>query len=229
MGASIFEVTYEYDMMVLEYQKNNPETKYIFLSSGAVYGGGFDTPVDDETSASISINHLNETDWYAIAKLYAEARHRALTDLSIIDIRVFNYFSHTQNLDSRFLITDIVRAIQEGKQFTTSSDDIVRDYITPPDFFNLIQSIIDFKPVNQAVDCYTKSPVGKLLMLSELESKFGLQYVVSESHDSLNATGAKINYYSLNNALSDFGYSPVKSSLEGLVDEITLIDSNGSP
>jgi hypothetical protein len=44
--------------------------------------------------------------------LHAEAKHRALFNFSIVDVRVFNYFSHTQDMNARFLITDIVRAIK---------------------------------------------------------------------------------------------------------------------
>jgi hypothetical protein len=43
--------------------------------------------------------------------MHAEAKHRALFNFSIVDVRVFNYFSHTQDMNARFLITDIVRAI----------------------------------------------------------------------------------------------------------------------
>jgi hypothetical protein len=38
MGSDIFKITEKYDDMVLEYLKLHKETKYFFLSSGAVYG-----------------------------------------------------------------------------------------------------------------------------------------------------------------------------------------------
>ncbi|MBT7036697.1 MAG: NAD(P)-dependent oxidoreductase, partial [Lentimicrobiaceae bacterium] len=37
MGSDIFKITEQYDDMALDYVKCNKETKYIFLSSGAVY------------------------------------------------------------------------------------------------------------------------------------------------------------------------------------------------
>jgi hypothetical protein len=37
MGSDIFKITEKYDDMVLGYLKLHKETKYIFLSSGAVY------------------------------------------------------------------------------------------------------------------------------------------------------------------------------------------------
>ena len=224
MGNNIFKITEQYDEMVLEYLKCNKETKYIFLSSGAVYGGDYKDPVKKDTLATININNLATTDWYAIAKLYAEARHRSLPDLSIVDIRVFNYFSHTQNINARFLITDIVRALKNGEVFKTSPDNVIRDFITPPDFYNLIQAIIDYKPLNTALDCYTKSPVEKFNLLSEIESKFGLNYEVDENLNVVNATGAKFNYYSENKIAKDIGYNPGSTSLESIIREINFLE-----
>ncbi|MBL7005038.1 MAG: NAD(P)-dependent oxidoreductase [Gammaproteobacteria bacterium] len=223
MGSDIFKVTERYDDMVLEYLKQYKKTKYIFLSSGAVYGGNYQDPVNKDTIATIDINNLKSTDWYTLAKLYAEAKHRALPDLSIVDVRVFNYFSHKQNMDARFLITDIVRAIKNKEVFKTSAEDIVRDFITPPDFYNLVQAIINYEPINIALDCYTKFPVSKLDLLSELESKFGLRYKTDKNIDIVNATGIKLNYYSLNKAAKSIGYNPKSNSLEGVIQEIDFL------
>jgi len=222
MGSDIFKVTEQYDDMALEYLKQHRKTKYIFLSSGAVYGGNYQEPVDKDTVATIDINNLKSTDWYTLAKLYTEAKHRSLSDLSIVDVRVFNYFSHTQNMDARFLITDIVRAIKNKEVFKTSADNIVRDFITPPDFYCLIQAIIDYDSTNMALDCYTKSSVSKFNLLNELKSEFGLEYEVEDGINIVNATGIKLNYYSLNKAAKSINYNPKNSSLDGIIQEINL-------
>ena len=221
MGSDIFKVTEQYDNMALEYLKQHNKTKYIFLSSGAVYGGNYQEPVDKDTVATIDINNLKSTDWYTLAKLYAEAKHRSLPDLSIIDIRVFNYFSHRQNMDARFLITDIVRAIKNKEVFKTSAENIVRDFITPPDFYNLIQSIIDFKPINIVLDCHTKESISKFDLLDELKVDFGLEYEVEDDINIVNATGFKKNYYSLSNKENAFNYSPKYTSLNAVKIEIS--------
>ena len=223
MGSNIFKVTEQYDDMALEYLKQYKRTKYIFLSSGAVYGGNYQEPVNKDTIATIDINNLKSTDWYTLAKLYAEAKHRSLSDLSIIDVRVFNYFSHTQNIDTRFLITDIVRAIKNKEVFKTSVDNIVRDFITPPDFYNLIQAIIDAKSTNIALDCYTKNPVSKFDLLSELKNKFGLIYDFDENIDTIDATGAKVNYYSTNKISGNIKYMPDNTSLDGIIQEMNCV------
>mgnify|MGYP003993047741 CR=1 FL=1 len=222
MGSDIFKVTEQYDDMALEYLKQHKKTKYIFLSSGAVYGGNYQDPVDKDTVATIDINNLKSTDWYTLAKLYAEAKHRSLSDLPIVDVRVFNYFSHRQNMDSRFLITDVVRAIKNKEVFKTSADNIVRDFVTPPDFYGLIRAIIDSESINAALDCYTKSPVSKFDLLYNLKNKFGLNYEVDNSIKMTNATGVKKKYYSKYMLAEKVNYTPHNSSLSGIISEMEI-------
>lgn len=226
MGASIFDVTLTYDEMALNYLKAHPHCRYIFLSSGAAYGSGFESPADENTHSIININNLKPQDWYAVAKLHAECRHRSLQDLPIIDIRVFNYFSHTQDMSARFLITDIVRAIRDKSILKTSSDHIVRDFIHPADFYNLVIALLSSPPANTVVDCYSRDPIDKTTLLKAMEDNFGLKYEVTQSGSGVNATGLKPHYYSLNKKAEQFGYIPNYSSLEGLMDECGLAYKN---
>ena len=223
MGSDIFKVTEQYDNMALEYLKQHKKTKYIFLSSGAVYGGNYQEPVDKNTVATIDVNNLKPTDWYTLAKLYAEAKHRSLSNLSIVDIRVFNYFSHTQDMNARFLITDVARAIKNKEVFKTSSHDIMRDFISVIDFYNFIQSIIKFTSVNIAIECYTKSPVSKFDLLKKLKNKFGLSYEIDNSKKTIDPTGIKKNYYSKYRLAEIMGYKPINSSLSNVLNEIKVI------
>lgn len=219
MGAKIFEITEHYDNLALNYLKTHPACKYIFMSSGAVYGGNFDEPVDKSTPAKININDLQPTDWYTVAKLYAEAKHRAMCKYAIVDIRIFNYFSHTQDMNARFLITDIVRAIKNNEVLKTNSDNIVRDFITPPDFYRLIISIINRPNLNLPIDCYTKAPVDKFSLLEMCQREFGLNYEIVELA-GVNGTGFKANYYPI---VPSDQYAPMFSSLLGVKYEMTCL------
>lgn len=220
MGAAIFDATYKYDELALNYVRQNNKCRYIFLSSGAVYGASFDKPVDQNSKAEVSVNNLKPQDWYAVAKLYAECRHRALPDLAIIDIRVFNYFSRSQDMSARFLISDILRSIRDETVLKTSSDYIVRDYINPEDFHQLVVQILSAPVVNSVVDCYSRSPVDKTSLLEALKDEFGLKYEIVQANVSVNATGNKPHYYSLNRHAADFGYQPKFDSLEGVLSEM---------
>lgn len=220
MGASIFDVTLKYDQMALNYLEHHPQCRYLFLSSGAAYGSGFEAPVDENTKATVAINHLQPQDWYAVAKLHAECRHRSLAHLPIIDIRVFNYFSHTQDISARFLITDIVRAIRDKTVLKTSAEYIVRDFIHPSDFYKLVVALLASPATNAVVDCYSKAPIDKPALLAAMQDNFGLRYEVIITNASVNATGNKPHYYSLNTKAADFGYQPSLTSLEGLLLEV---------
>jgi len=155
--------------------------------------------------------------------LHAECRHRAHPELSIIDIRVFNYFSCTQDLSARFLITDILRAICEKTVLKTSPDYIVRDFLHPFDFYKLVNVLLSAPPINAAVDCYTRAPIEKTKLLGAMQENFRLCYEIAEATSSINATGAKPYYYSLNTRAADFGYQPGLSSLEGVLQETETV------
>ncbi len=225
MGATIFDVTLQYDTLALDYVRANPACRYIFLSSGAAYGTSFDAPVDAKTRASVPINNLQPQDWYGVAKLHAEYRHRALASLPIIDVRVFNYFSHTQDMDARFLITDILRAIRDKTVLQTSADFIVRDYLHPSDFYGLVSALLA-AAANTALDCYSRAPIDKPTLLAAMQDKFGLKYEITEETTSVNASGRKSYYYSSNRRAADFGYQPRLTSLEGVMREAKVILGN---
>jgi nucleoside-diphosphate-sugar epimerase len=222
MGASIFDVTLKYDELALGYVRQHPTCRYLFLSSGAAYGSNFETPANADTKAVIDINHLKPQDWYGVAKLHAECRHRALAHLPIVDIRVFNYFSHTQDMEARFLITDIVRAIRDKTVLKTSSDYIVRDFIHPSDFYQLV-SVMLAAPLetNTAIDSYSLAPIDKSTLLNVMHERLGLQFEISHGGSGINATGNKPHYYSLNTRASEFEYRPVLTSLDGVLKETT--------
>jgi nucleoside-diphosphate-sugar epimerase len=220
MGATIFDVTLRFDELALDYVRQYLDCRYLFLSSGAAYGSSFDEPVDENTKAVVPINNLKPQDWYGVAKLHAECRHRALAHLPIVDIRVFNYFSHTQDIDSRFLMTDIVRAIREKTVLKTSADHILRDFIHPSDFFNLVNVILAAPATNAVVDAYSKAPIDKATLLAVMQEKFGLQYEILQRGVDVNATGVKSHYYSLNTQAADFGYRPSSTSLDGIILEV---------
>jgi len=174
----------------------------------------------------VAINNLAPHEWYGVAKLYAECRHRAHPELPIIDIRVFNYFSRTQDIEARFLITDILRALRDKTVLKTSPDYIVRDFLHPSDFYKLVSALLAAPPANAAVDCYTRAPIDKPTLLAAMQEKLGLQYEITGAAAGVNATGGKPHYYSLNTRAADFGYQPAWTSLEGVLIEFSLLDLN---
>lgn len=219
MGNSIFEITLRFDEMVLGYLQTHPACKYLFLSSGAAYGASFNEQVNRDTPAVVAINNLAPHEWYGVAKLHAECRHRSYPEQPIIDIRVFNYFSRTQDIEARFLITDILRAIRDKTVLKTSADYIVRDFLHPSDFYGLVSALLAAPAANAAVDCYSRAPIDKPGLLATMQEKFGLRYEITGATASVNATGNKPYYYSRNFRAADFGYQPGLTSLDGILIE----------
>lgn len=220
IGNSILEITNYYDQIAISYVKKNPDCRYIFLSSGAVYGSDFSKPVNELTDAKIPITRLKQQNWYGISKLYAECLHRSLDYLPIVDIRIFSYFSNGQDINSGFFITDLLRSIKKNMVFKTSDQDMIRDYINPEDFHQLVSCVLKASPKNMALDCYSAAPITKFEILNQLVEHFGLQYEFDESNlNFLNPTGDKQSYYSLNHQASSYGYKPLFTSLQTILIE----------
>jgi nucleoside-diphosphate-sugar epimerase len=227
LGAGIFDITSKYDDLALQYIEAHPTCKYIFLSSGAAYCSSFEEPANENTKTCLDINHIKPQDWYGVAKLHAECRHRALPHLSIVDIRVFNYFSHTQDMTARFLMTDIIRAIQSKTTLETTPHFMVRDYLHPADFYQLIQRILDAKPCNAVVDCYSQKPIDKLYLLQIMQKEFGLIYEIANADPGVIATGNKSNYFSQNKTAStQFNYEPMYGSEDAIIEQTDLFLNN---
>lgn len=229
LGASILEITLRFDRLALDYQDRFPECRYLFLSSGAVYGCNFAEPANGATPARFAVNGITPQEYYGSAKFYSEVCHRARPERPIIDIRVFNIFSRTQDLNARFFMTDLVRAIRDNSTLCVGADQMVRDYLHPTDFQRLIEVLLAAPPANTPVDCYSRAPVDKLSLLQAMGEWFGLRWEIAATAGTVNATGTKPNYYSTNTSAADFGYEPRYTSLEGLRLEVEAALAGGTP
>ncbi|MDE9550834.1 NAD-dependent epimerase/dehydratase family protein [Xenorhabdus bovienii] len=223
-GDKILQVTNNYDTHVISYLEHHPKCKYIFISSGAVYGTSFSSGVNENSVATIPINSITAKDFYSIAKIYAEVRHRANKDKFIVDIRIFNIFSHLQDINASFFITDAARAIINSDVLLVSPDDMIRDYIHPSDLTQMIDLIINQNSkLNLAVDCYSKSPVGKFELLNILENEFNLKWDANRKKNIIDASGIKSHYFSNNRIAEALGYIPRYTSVDTILEELSRL------
>jgi nucleoside-diphosphate-sugar epimerase len=224
-----FSVTEEFDELAIGYlQNNNPEALYISFSSGAVYGQGFSTPSEEGSVNSLRVNHINPEDYYGIARINAEAKHRAHRHLRIIDLRIFSYFSRYINLTDGYFITDVMQAILNKKLLVTDSTNIVRDYLHPEDLFEMVRKSTHAGKINQAIDVNSLRPVAKQEILDYFARDYGLKYERRDRSENASATGTKCNYYSTCNRASPVGYIPRFSSMDTLKNEARYILPNNS-
>lgn len=175
LGAEIFHVTETMDARVMAYLRGQPEALYFFMSTGAVYGFDAEWPVRRDALFAWPVNAPDPVNFYPLAKLVAEAKHRTEPRLRIYDIRIFGYFSRFIPLTGSFFLSEVAAAVLEGKEFRTSPADMVRDYIDHEELAHLIEAFVASRPANGAYDIYSRAPVGKIELLDRLTREFGLQ------------------------------------------------------
>lgn len=219
-----FTVTEEYDNLVIEYLRSCcPNALYISFSSGAVYGRECSAPVEENTINSIHVNHVTTEDYYTIARLNAEAKHRAFNDLRIVDLRLFSYFSRFIDLTDGYFITEVLDCILNKKVLATDDVNIVRDYVHPEDLFSIIRKCMDAGKLNEAFDVTSSKPVKKREILDYFSSEYGLKYEMNQSLSHVSATGSKNIYYSNYNNAACIGYKPKFSSMDAIKQESKYI------
>lgn len=215
-----FSVTEEFDNLAISYLKErNRNALYISFSSGAVYGKGFSEPVNDDAVNALRINHIAQEDYYSIARINAEAKHRAHGDLNIVDLRIFSYFSRHINLNDGYFITDVIQALLNNEVLITDDNNIVRDYLHPDDLLAMILCCVEAGRLNRAFDVNSSRPASKQDILDHFTREYGLRYEIRQILKTSPATGAKTNYYSTNRDASQIGYRPRFSSLGTLEDQ----------
>jgi nucleoside-diphosphate-sugar epimerase len=219
-----FSVTEEFDNLAISYLKiKNNDTLYISFSSGAIYGKGFLSPATDNAVNNISVNHTALEDYYGIARLNAEAKHRAHNDLKIIDLRIFSYFSRYINLSDGYFITDVIRSIMKNKRLVIDRYNITRDYLHMEDLFSMIILCAAAGRVNRAFDVNSLNPISKQEILDYFASAYALTYEYRDKAENASATGAKNNYFSTCTHATQVGFAPRYSSMDTIKLESEII------
>ena len=218
---AIFKTTEEMDNMVLSYLVKNKKSIYVNLSSGAAYGDSFNKKIDENSKATFNLNNFKVSEFYSIAKINSEAKHRPLKDFNIVDLRVFAFFSRFVDVEVGFLMSEIVSCLKNKKTFVTDDNNLKRDYITGKDLLNLIRLIIKKGRINDSFDVYSLSPVSKFELISFLKKKYDFKYEIIKG-DKINKTK---NFYFSNNKKAEkvLGYIPKFSSKTGIDSEIKYI------
>lgn len=221
LGGEIQLLTEKYDNIIIDYLKKKPSRRYIYLSSGIVYGGC--GPFKKDSQLKLAVNDLSSP--YQMAKLNAETKHRSFGNLNIVDIRIFSYFSRFIDLESGFLVSDMVRSIKNRKKFLTDKTDFGRDFIDCEDLAQLIKLCFKQRKINRAFDAYSAEPTTKVQLMVFFAKKYGLAVKYSRI-ESANPTGAKQKYYSLNREAAKIGYKPKYSAIESIDKEVSIIMQN---
>jgi nucleoside-diphosphate-sugar epimerase len=212
-----FSISEESDNLILNnLARKCPDALYISFSSGSIYGRDHSEPFTEQTCHCVPVNHVIKKDFYAITRLYSEAKHRAFEEMKIVDLRIFSYFSRYIDMSDGYFITDILDCIMKDKTLITSSGNMVRDYLHPDDLFSMIKVCMNAGRINTAFDAVSAMPVDKKSILDYFSREYGLRYTISEAFSDISATGQKNLYYSSYNAAADIGYVPQFTSMDTL-------------
>ncbi|MFA4884254.1 MAG: NAD(P)-dependent oxidoreductase [Desulfotomaculaceae bacterium] len=222
--VSVFRLTEDYDNLVIQHLEQHPEALYINFSSGAVFGTDFRAPVDEDSRATWEVNKVESSEFYGIAKLNSEIKHRSLKGFNIVDLRIFGYFSRFIDPEAKYLLTEIIACLKSGQELLTDRSNMARDYLHHQDLFALVEKCIGRKALNDVFDAYSRKPAEKREILDYFSKNHGLKYSVRDDIDVASPTGRKDNYYSLSRKAGRvLGYEPEYGSLDCLAQEVKYI------
>ena len=205
MGSEIFFLTEEWDNKILEYLKIHPKALYINFSSGVVH-------------TQFDIDNLSHQHFYEIAKINSEAKHRALPDLNIVDLRLYGFFSRFTDLNAKFFMSALMKSIKNKTPFTADRELMVRDYINPKDLCSLIDLCIERKTLNGAFDTYSLKPVEKQEILNYFKENYDLNLKLVDEFNSPTTVNKSI-YYSETKGAYQVGYFPKYTSMDTIKEE----------
>lgn len=222
LGGQILDISESWDRRVLGTM--GPHTRYVHLSSGAMYGA-FERPADGDAELRLPINRLETVPPYTLAKLCAEARHRFVAR-PILDLRIFAYADASIPHAARFFLAELAACIARKAPFRTSPADMVRDYAGAAELWDLIACWTEVGAPNLAADLYSAAPARKSDILRAAHERFGLAIETDAAEAggmNAGATGNKPVYASSYRIAETFGYWPRRTSLEivlSVLDEV---------
>lgn len=222
-NPDVFRITEFFDNLVLDYIAHRSTAMYVFLSTGAVYLNGYAEVARYESRCALPVNEITADIYYPIAKIHAEAKHRALAASNIADIRIFGYFSRYVSLTGGFFLSEVASAIVSGRPLRTTASNFVRDYVCAADIVRLIDCLRDAGVNNGAYDLLSAAPVSKGELLRAMESKFGMQIEFDESSVEGFDEAPSLPFLSDHPAATRVGYRPASTSMEVVESEMRAL------
>ncbi len=199
-GVEILTVTEKYDNMCLNYLKEHPSTKYVYISSG------------------IAGNKIDTENLYQISKIYSEWKHRALPNLNIIDIRLFSFFTRYSNLEDSFFMSQLVKAVKDKTEFVTDESIMWRDYINPKDLYALIKLCLQEEKINDWFNTYSLKPIEKFEILEYFQGKYHLRVKYIDKYTGFSSSNNN-SYYAKYMKSIKVNYKPTYTSLDTIKGE----------
>ena len=143
ISPGILYLTETFDNIVLQFPTDRRGALYITFATGAAYGKELDESANDCALTRLSINHIIDEAYYGIAIIHAEAEHRAHKNMGIIDLRLFANFRPFIDLNTKYLMNEVIHCLRKQREFITGPANIFRDHLNPCDLVSFITLCFD--------------------------------------------------------------------------------------
>lgn len=209
---AVLYITEEMDRLLFNYLNLHQEAQVFNISSGVVYGFSSGKIITKDSLAVFSPNNISSVNFYSLAKLTSEAKHRAKPGFNIIDLRVYSFFSQFVDSKDKFLMSEIVDSLENNMELETNGEDIVRDFCNADQLIDIMNFLLEHGKRNDVFDVISKQPITKFELLDLLCKTRGLKYIITNG-DKSSVTGVKNTYCSDGERLKELGYKPTLDSL----------------
>ncbi len=220
LGAEILYASEAVDNMTLAYLNQQPRCKLLFLSTGAIYGNAYNRPAENSDALTIPVNQSEKTPCYPLAKIVAEAKHRALVSRSILDVRVFGYLSKELPIAGGYFLSEIANSLISGKPLQINRQNFLRDYIGPPEIADCVGYALNTPAFNRAIDLVSPEAISKRRILALVCKRLGLRCTVSDAAD-IDEDNPDWPRQLSNRAMEMPGFEPIRPSSEVIIDELS--------
>ena len=221
-GAGILETTAHFDDLALGYLRARPETGYLFLSTGAIYGEDYRQALEPEPVLRLPLNRATPKEFYPLAKRIAEIKHRTASDLKVSDIRIFGFVSRALDPQGGFFLSQVLQKLLADEVFETGASDFVRDYASSDDLVRLVRAIVENGVPNREFDLYSAAPTTKAGLLEAMKREFGLRVEIGGSQ-AIDAVQTVPPFITAQRAAETVGYRPAGTSLQNVLDAVREI------
>lgn len=181
---------------VLEWCKNSDVKRFLFISSGGVYGT-INTPVFEDENICPSISNIDNT--YSISKIYSEhlcflyaSRYNFSTSVA----RCFSFVGRDLPKDAHFAIGNFLGNVLKGNSIIINGDGLpIRSFMDQDDLANWLFKILFFGEANEIYNVGSDEEIS-IKNLAELIIKiFKSNIKIDLKNKTIKGQSSKRNYY----------------------------------
>jgi UDP-glucuronate decarboxylase len=181
---------------VLEWCKNADVKRFVFISSGGVYGT-INKPVFEYENICPSISNIDNT--YSVSKIYAEHLcflYANMYNFSTSIARCFSFVGKDLPKDAHFAIGNFLGDVIKGESIIINGDGLpIRSYMDQDDLANWLFKILFFGIANEIYNVGSDEEIS-IKNLAELIKKiFKSNVIIDTKNKTMKGPSSKRNYY----------------------------------